>query len=105
MTELLDRILRARSAIVSGDTHTALVEIEKFAATAEQLPPPDAETKDRIKSALAELDALARASMEGVRLAVDQIREIVAAAQTLQTYDDAGQKRVAHTVARMPRRF
>lgn len=105
MSRLLDYLRKARSAIVMGDSECALEEIEKFALAAERFPPEDPETKDRIRTAVVELDELAKASLEGARLAVGQIREIVAAAQTFQTYDDAGQRRVAHTIARMPRRF
>ncbi|MDP5308776.1 hypothetical protein [Paracoccus spongiarum] len=78
--------------------------IEEFVALARKkgLEPAD---KARLDAELVELRVLAEASMKGARQALDEIQAIVAAARSLQTYDDRGCRQVASTAAPAPHRF
>lgn len=105
MSVLLDSLKAARSAIVRGEAERALAEIDRFADAAERFPPEDDDIREQLRTALAELQNLARAAMEGAESASAQIQEIVQSARTLQTYDGSGQRCVTRTMARMPRRF
>lgn len=101
---LIRHLSSARAAIVAGDMELALDRIEHFSAAAEKTSPDEA-TKDQLRSGVAELQILAEASLRGTKSAVDQIREIIQTARTLQTYDDTGQRHITSTVANMPHRF
>lgn len=105
MSALLESLSAARSAIVRGEAERALTEIDRFADAVERAPPEDDDIRKQIGNALAELQTLARAAMEGAESATEQIKEIVRSARTFQTYDGTGQRRVTRTTARMPRRF
>lgn len=105
MSALLVSLKAARSAIVRGDAERALKELDRFADAAERSPPEDDDIKEQVRTALAELQTLARAAIEGAESASKQIQEIVRSARTLQTYDGSGQRCVTITTARMPRRF
>ncbi|RMC35433.1 hypothetical protein [Paracoccus alkanivorans] len=101
---LIKHLSSARAAIIAGDMELALDRIERFSTAAEKTPPDEA-TKEQLRSGVAELQILAEASLRGTRSAVDQIREIIQTARTLQTYDDTGQRQITSTVADMPHRF
>lgn len=101
---LQDRLSAAKSAVIAGDSARALTCIEDFAALAHRkgLAPAD---RPRIEAQIADLRSLAEASLKGARQALDEVQAIVAAARSLQTYDDQGCRQVAVTVAPAPHRF
>ena len=54
---------------------------------------------------MADLRTLAQASLKGAQQAAEQVRAIVQAARSLQTYDSLGQRHVNETRANAPQRF
>ncbi|MDO5647423.1 hypothetical protein [Paracoccus sp. (in: a-proteobacteria)] len=94
----------ARAAMISGDSAAALALIERFslAAQDEDLSGPD---RDFAQKMLAELRDLAQAAQRGAERAMDDVRAIIQAAQSLCHYDRLGRRYVSQTVAAAPRRF
>ena len=98
-------ILRGiEQAIVSGDAAQALARIETLARRLER-DGLDAESKAQIEPVLQHLRRLAEDSARGTQRAIDQIRDIVKNARSLQTYDQAGQRRNTPTNAMLAQRF
>jgi Na+-translocating ferredoxin:NAD+ oxidoreductase RNF subunit RnfB len=93
-----------KSAIIAGDPVTALMTLEKLAATLERegLPPAD---RTALTDAMSQLMVLAEASLRGARQASDEVQAIIQAARSLQTYDSDGCRRTALVTAPAPRRF
>ena len=98
-------ILRGiEQAIISGDAAQALARIETLARRFER-DGLDAESKAQIEPVLHHLRRLAEDSARGTQRAIDQIRDIVKNARSLQTYDQAGQRRNTPTNAMLAQRF
>lgn len=98
-------ILRGiEQAIISGDAAQALARIETLARRFER-DGLDAESKAQIEPVLQHLRRLAEDSARGTQRAIDQIRDIVKNARSLQTYDQAGQRRNTPTNAMLAQRF
>ena len=98
-------ILRGiEQAIISGDAAQALARIETLARRLER-DGLDAESKAQIEPVLQHLRRLAEDSARGTQRAIDQIRDIVKNARSLQTYDQTGQRRNSPTNAVLPQRF
>lgn len=93
-----------QQAIISGDAALALTRIEALARRFER-DRIEPEAKDRIEQALLHLRRLAEDSARGTQRAIDQIRDILQNARTLQTYDQAGRRHQTPTNAAMPQRF
>lgn len=105
MSALLFRQLdAARSAIVAGTPHEALEKIEEFSKDFARKP-PDRAIRDTLEAHVAHIRDLAEASLKGAHMAADQVRAIIDAARSLQTYDDAGKRRSASIVCHLPRRY
>lgn len=98
-------ILRGiEQAIISGDAAQALARIETLARRFDR-DGLDAESKAQIEPVLQHLRRLAEDSARGTQRAIDQIRDIVKNARSLQTYDQAGQRRNTSTNAMLAQRF
>lgn len=105
MSRALTRpMARIRAALMDGDSLSALTAIEDLTRAAARTG-LDAATRDRLEPALSELRALAQASLTGAQQAAEQVRAIVQAARSLQTYDSHGQRNVNETRANAPQRF
>lgn len=91
-------------AIIAGDGPLALSRIESLARRFER-DGLDAGSKAQIEPVLHHLRRLAEDSARGTQRAIDQIRDIVRNARSLQTYDRAGQRRNTPTDAVLPQRF
>lgn len=98
---MLDAI---QQAIISGDATLALARIEALARRFERdrLEP---EARADVERTLLHLRRLAEDSARGTQRAIDQIKDILQNARTLQTYDQAGRRRQTPTSAAMPQRF
>ena len=99
--ELLDAI---GQAIIAGDGGLALGRIEALSKRFER-DGLDADAKAQIDQSLQHLLRLAQDSARGTQRAIDQIREIVRNARSLQTYDHAGHRQSTPTNAVLPQRF
>ncbi|MGN7867493.1 hypothetical protein [Paracoccus sp. 22332] len=98
-------ILRGiEQAIISGDAAQALARIETLAHRFE-CDGLDADSKAQIEQILQHLRRLAEDSARGTQRAIDQIRDIVKNARSLQTYDQAGQRHNTPTSAVLAQRF
>jgi hypothetical protein len=105
MSRALSRqINQIRMALLSGDPQAALVRIDDLVRIAARHG-VDAPTRQMLEPALAELRELAQASLSGAQQAADQVRAIIHAARSLQTYDSLGRKLVTATRANLPQRF
>ncbi|MDO5612985.1 MAG: hypothetical protein Q4G14_07055 [Paracoccus sp. (in: a-proteobacteria)] len=104
MTAAIDKLNRARAAIVDGRPAEALNIIESFVRAIED-DRIDSDQRDRIEAMLIELRTLAQAAQSGAQAAMDQIADIIQAAQSLRTYDSAGRRQVATITTEAPRRF
>lgn len=101
---LTRQIAQIRAALLSGDPQSALVRIEELVRIATRQGVDDA-TRRSLEPALAELRELAQASLSGAQQAADQVRAIIQAARSLQTYDSLGRRLVTATRAGLPQRF
>lgn len=99
----LRHLATIRAALLAGDAATAQGGLDALTALLAQ--GVDQAACDRLEPELADLRALAEASLRGARQATDDLRVIVQTAQSLQTYDHAGQRRVSATLAPPPHRF
>ncbi len=98
-------ILRGiEQAIISGDGAQALARIESLARRFER-DGLDADSRAQIEPILQHLHRLAEDSARGTQRAIDQIRDIVKNARSLQTYDQAGQRQTTPTSAVQAQRF
>lgn len=105
MSRALTRQITAiRAALMAGNAQAALAAIDEMTRTAARKG-IDAASRDRLEPAMAELRILAQASLTGAQQAADQVRAIVQAARSLQTYDSHGQRTVTPTRANSPQRF
>ena len=99
--ELLDGVERA---IIEGNGALALERIETLARQFER-DGLDGASKARIEKTLQHLLRLAEDSARGTQRAIDQIRDIVKNARSLQTYDHTGQRHNTPTRAILAQRF
>lgn len=105
MSRVLSRqIVLIRKALLSGDAQSALARIDDLARLAARHG-IDAPTRTLLEPALAELRDLAQASLSGAQEAADQVRAIIHAARSLQTYDSLGRKLITATRPNLPQRF
>lgn len=93
-----------RRAILSGNAAAALAGIEDFGRSAARHGLSTAERAE-VEPQLAQLRRLAEASLAGAQQAAAEVRAIVQAARSLQTYDEVGRRQVAGVVAAVPQRF
>ncbi|MDO6667860.1 hypothetical protein Q4511_02905 [Paracoccus sp. 1_MG-2023] len=93
-----------RAAILSGNPTAALAGIEDFARQAARHGLDDA-TRAEIHPQMAQLRRLAEASLQGARQAAEEVRAIIRAARSLQTYDEIGRRTATTVVASAPQRF
>jgi hypothetical protein len=93
-----------QQAIISGDAALALARIEALAKRFER-DRLDPEAKPQIEQTLLHLRRLAEDSARGTQRAIDQIRDILQNARTLQTYDQRGRRQQVPTNAAMAQRF
>lgn len=99
--DILDGIAQA---IIAGDASLALHRIDALARRLER-DGLDADARPQIDATLQHLLRLAQDSARGTQRAIDQIREIVRNARSLQTYDQRGHRRNTVTKAPLPQRF
>ncbi|WP_410216846.1 hypothetical protein [Paracoccus sp. (in: a-proteobacteria)] len=105
MSRLLTRqISQTRTALLRGDIQGALGCLDEMTAQVARHGIDDA-TRERLEPALTDLRELAQASLQGARQAAEQVRAIVQAARSLQTYDSRGHRLVTATQAASPQRF
>lgn len=100
---LMRHLKQAREAVIAGDAARAMAAIEKLSKAGEMRV--DDAARPNLQRQVEELHQLALAAQKGARMAIDQVRAIVEAARSLQTYDSVGARRVAITVAPVPRRY
>jgi len=93
-----------RAALIAGDARAALKAIDALLQAAARTGIDDT-ARIRLEPELAELRVLALASLAGAQQAAEQVRAIVQAARSLQTYDSHGQRNVTQTQAHAPQRF
>lgn len=93
-----------QQAIIAGDGPLALNRIEGLAKRFER-DRVDADAKADIEQAVLHLRRLAEDSARGTQQAIDQIRDILQNAGSLQTYDKAGQRQTTLTNALLAQRF
>lgn len=93
-----------QQAIISGDAAQALVRIEALAKRFER-DGIEPEAKIQIEQTLQHLRRLAEDSARGTQRAIDQIKDILQNARTLQTYDQTGRRHQTATAAETPQRF
>ena len=93
-----------QNALISGDAALALTRIDALARRLERdrIVP---ESRPEMEAFMLHLRRLAEDSARGTQRAIDQIRDILATARTLQTYDSTGRRRQTATSAEMPQRF
>ncbi|AUH64775.1 hypothetical protein CX676_11865 [Paracoccus zhejiangensis] len=101
---ILRQIKRIRTLIMAGRAWDAQEDVEHLTDLIRN-DPPVAEDRDLIEAKLAELRLLAEAALQGAKGAAEQIREILHAAQSLETYDNQGARRVTDTAAPQIRRY
>jgi hypothetical protein len=101
---LARQIAQIRLSLLSGDPQSALLRIDDLVRIA-TLHGVDAPTRKLLEPALVELRDLAQASLSGAQQAADQVRAIIHAARSLQTYDSFGRKLVTATRSNLPQRF
>lgn len=105
MTRAVTRQMElVRAALIAGDARQALTAIDALSRTAARTGIDDA-ARTRLEPELAELRVLALAALAGAQQAAEQVRSIVQAARSLQTYDSLGRRTVTPTQAQMPQRF
>ena len=93
-----------QNALISGDAALALTRIDALARRLERdrIAP---ESRPEIEAFMIHLRRLAEDSARGTQRGIDQIRDILATARTLQTSDSAGRRRQTATTAETPQRF
>lgn len=101
---LFRQIDRIKAALLAGDPAAALAHIDDWSRIASRKG-LDAATHEQLEPALAELRALAQSSLNGALQAAEQVRAIVRAARSLQTYDSLGRRLITATRANAPQRF
>lgn len=98
------RVARLRAALMAGEAGAALAAIDDLTRTAARRGLDEA-TRAALEPVLEELRALAQASLRGARQGAEQVRAIVEAARSLQTYDCEGRRTVNETRAPAAQRF
>ncbi|WP_022707080.1 MULTISPECIES: hypothetical protein [Paracoccus] len=93
-----------RAAILSGNAPAALRAIEEFGRLAARQGLSEAD-RAAIEPQVMQIRSLAEASLAGARQAAEEVRAIIRAARSLQTYDEVGRRNVTAVVATAPQRF
>lgn len=104
MSSVTRQMALIRTTLIAGDARAALTAIDGLSQAAARAGLDD-EARTRLEPELAELRMLALASLAGAQQAAAQVRAIVEAARSLQTYDSLGRRNVTPTQAHMPQRF
>ncbi|WP_411837929.1 hypothetical protein [Paracoccus sp. ME4] len=105
MSRALTReVAQIRAALLAGNPQAALSALDEMTRIAARKG-IDAATRDALEPAMAEIRMLAQASLKGAQQAAEQVRAIVMAARSLQTYDSLGRRTVSETRANAPQRF
>ena len=95
---------QVRAALVAGTPYAALDAIDELTRNAGKADLDDT-ARHSLEPALEELRILAQASLKGAQKAAEQVRAIVQAARSLETYDSSGRRNVNETRANTPQRF
>ena len=93
-----------QNALIAGDAALALDRIDALARRLDRDRIASG-SRPEIEAFLLHLRRLAEDSARGTQRALDQIKDILATARTLQTYDSAGRRRQTATAADTPQRF
>ncbi|MBM3606323.1 MAG: hypothetical protein FJX25_16850 [Alphaproteobacteria bacterium] len=105
MSRALHRqVAQIKVALLCGDPHAALARIDDLMQRAARRG-IDPETRDGLEPLMEELRELAQASLHGARQAAEQVRAIVQAARSLQTYDSQGRRHVTSMHPNAAQRF
>ena len=102
-SRFLRKLTDLKSAVIAADPVAATACLEDLAHMARR--GLGVEERAQAETSLSEIRDLAQASERGARQAIEQIRAIVEAARSLQTYDSAGRRHATSTTARAPHRF
>ncbi|WP_265501583.1 hypothetical protein [Paracoccus beibuensis] len=101
---LLRQTDQIKASLLCGNAAGALTQIDEWLRIAGRKG-LDPAAKERLEPVVTELRALAQASLDGALQAADQVRAIIEAARSLQTYDSLGRRLVTATRANAPQRF
>lgn len=104
MGQHLDHLDSAKAALLAGDPSRCTAEIQAFEDLCLAEPPVGGELA-LCNRRLQSLRALTDASIEGVSAACAELREAVAAAGHLVTYDSAGARESRATRPALTRRY
>lgn len=104
MDALTQTLGRAKTEIISGNPQKALEEIENFTDILAGSTLTNNE-RDGLELCMAELRQLTEAAQSGTQRAVEQIRAIIDAARSLQTYDSGGNLHISRIEQQSIRRF
>ena len=97
-------LAEVRAALRQGDAATAQKGLDAFmkSLTRDGLP---ASERPAVEAALAELRALSEAALAGTRSAIEHMQAVFDCARSLQTYDQAGQRRTTSVQAATAKRY
>ena len=104
MTEAIEYLQKARTALMAFDPATAEEWLHKFDTELRKHRLP----QDAVADCAAELSiihGLAGAACDGVAAAQRQLTEILKLSRNLDTYDSAGQKKIAQVGLETAKRF
>lgn len=104
MADLLHMLDRARAEIMKGHAGNALAGLEEFSNRVRQQGVPD-HLRPILRKRISELHELAESSLRGARKGAADVRAIILAARSLQTYDNSGQRQVTFTPATVGKRY
>lgn len=104
MSAHLDRLEAARRALLAADPMLCAAEVAAFEALCAADPPQGPAIAD-CRARLAGLAAMATACAEGVAAACEGLRDALAAAGRLTTYDASGARASRDTRRATARRF
>lgn len=92
-----------KKAVIAADLASATMCLDRLAQISRR--GLDAQERALAEGRLSEIRDLAQASERGARQAIEQIRAIIEAARSLQTYDSDGRRHATSTIAPAPHRF
>jgi hypothetical protein len=101
---ILKQFATIKAALLTGDAARAQQGLDELVGQLAQAGLDDTGRR-ALEPRLAELRILAEASLAGAKQATEDFRALVLAAQSLQTYDSAGRRQSALTLAPSPQRF
>lgn len=104
MSRMIDDLINCKAGIMEGNPARAARCLEEFSARAVQDGISD-EIRPELERMIKELHVLASFSLQGAQKGARDLRAIIQAARSLQTYDNAGHRQVSQTVAEKIRRY